>query len=93
MAAEDDDRVYRYIRVRARTTISGMALAVALSATSMPTWVSDNDHPSVGWNVWGLATGHRSGGQPPVESTEAWGRWMAFLFSRPSCWCWLPRRR
>ncbi|GIH18968.1 hypothetical protein [Rugosimonospora africana] len=71
-----DRRMSQNLDYRMRTAVSGLALTAALLATTGPAWVVVADHPRISWNLWAVAAGRPSNGQPPVDSTQSWGRAM-----------------
>lgn len=71
-----DNQMSRNLNYRMRAAVSGLALTAGLLATTGPAWVVVANHRQISWNLWAVAAGSPSNGQPPVDSTQTWGRGM-----------------
>lgn len=74
-----DGSASQNVAYRVRAAVSGVAVTMALLATTAPTWVVDTGQPEINWNLWAVAAGARSGIEPPVEGTQVWGRFMVLV--------------
>jgi hypothetical protein len=76
-----------YVQHRVRVAVWGVAIAIALLASTTLTWVrhrDDDPHLEVGqtlghWSLWDLAGSTASGGESPGDTEQAWGWWVAAL--------------